>query len=173
MQHILSPYQTHNASSQSARHGCRSESGAAAAHRGHRCECVGGMHAASPWPALLALLTHETGIQTYHHHSACPNAHCSCTCAAGCPCCQRNRFPFSLLPLPSTPCGCQASSVKNNEDEYHPDNVTTDDRDETWHAGMTAPAHIDLDLGSSAMIEHLDLLPYQASSAQGNAHHGP
>ena len=79
----------------------------------------------------------------------------------------------SLLSLPSPPCGCQASSVKNNEDEYHPDNVTTDDRDETWHAGKTAPAHIDLDLGSSAMIEHLDLLPYQASSAQGDAHHDP
>lgn len=66
--------------------------------------------------------------------------------------------PATLHP----PRTAQASSVKNNDDEYHPDNVTTEDRDETWHAGKTAPAHIDLDLGASAMIEHLDLLPYQA-----------
>jgi hypothetical protein len=62
-----------------------------------------------------------------------------------------------------------SASHEKNEDE-HSDNVLSDNYDERWISGRPAPQHIDLDLGSSQYIQHVDLQPHQCPSPAPTKH---
>ncbi|KAG1665500.1 hypothetical protein FOA52_009761 [Chlamydomonas sp. UWO 241] len=62
----------------------------------------------------------------------------------------------------------EASAEKGQDDCA--DNVTTDDRDESWISGRKAPAHIDLDLGRTQNVGTVDLLPYQVPTPAETCH---